>query len=105
MSFRGSNFNDRIEEQKKAKLELLKRAKAREIDPETKAKLAAERIERNKVRDERKIKAEEERKAKAISDATEKADKEKADKEHADKLQAAQKARRDAKYAARKARR
>lgn len=105
MSFRGSNFNDRIAEQKKAKLELLKRAKEKQIDPETKAKLAAERIERNKVREERKLKAETERKAKAIQDATDKADKEKADKEKADKLQLAQKARRDAKYAARKARR
>lgn len=105
MSFRGSNFNDRIAEQKKAKLELLKRAKAKQIDPEVKAKLAEERIARNKTREERKLKAEEERVAKALQDATDKAAKEKATKEKAEKDKAAQKARRDAKYAARKARR
>lgn len=105
MSFTGSNFGDRIAEQKKAKLELLKRAKAKQIDPEVKAKMAAERIERNKIRDERKKQQEAERKAKAEQDALEKAEKEKADKLAAEKLVAAQKARRDAKYAARKARR
>ncbi|PHR92982.1 MAG: hypothetical protein COA69_06605 [Robiginitomaculum sp.] len=105
MSFRGSNFNDRIAEQKKAKLELLKRAKAKQIDPEVKAKLAEERISRNKIREERKLKAEEDRVAKALQDATDKAAKEKATTEKAAKDKAAQKARRDAKYAARKARR
>ncbi len=105
MSFRGSNFSDRIEEQKKAKLELLKRAKAKQIDPEVKAKLAAERIERNKRRDERKKQLEAERIAKAEQEAQEKEEKEKASKLAAEKLAAAQKARRDAKYAARKARR
>ena len=40
MSFNGSNFNDRMADQKKAKLEMLKRAKAKELSPEAKAKLA-----------------------------------------------------------------
>ncbi|MBL4871272.1 MAG: hypothetical protein JKX72_10000 [Robiginitomaculum sp.] len=105
MSFKGSNFGDRIAEQKKAKLELLKRAKAKQIDPVLKAKQAAERIERNKVRDARKKQAEAERIAKAEKEILEKIAKEKSDKLAKEKLVAAQKARRDAKYAARKARR
>ena len=64
--------------------------------------MAAERIERNKIRDERKKQQESERKAKAEQDATDKAEKEKSDKLAAEKLVTAQKARRDAKYAARK---
>ena len=45
MSFRGNNFNDRMADQKKAKLDLLKRAQEKQMSPEVKAKLAAERIE------------------------------------------------------------
>ncbi len=105
MGFKNSNFNDRIAEQKKAKLELLKRAKAKQIDPELKAKRTAERIERNKVREERKKLAEEQRKIDTENAAAEKLAKESAAIDKAAKLKAAQKARRDAKYAARKARR
>jgi len=105
MGFKGSNFGDRIAEQKKAKLELLKRAQAKKLDPEAKAKLAAERIERNKHREIRQVENEKKRKFKALQAAAEKAQKEKDKKTNAAKLAEDQKARRDAKYAARKAKR
>lgn len=105
MSFRGNNFNDRIADQKKAKLELLKRAKEKQIDPEVKAKLAAERIERNRIRDEKRVKAEADRIERERVEVEEASAKAEASKLNAEKLKNAQKARRDAKYAARKARR
>lgn len=105
MGFKGSNFNDRMSDQKKAKLDLLKRAKAKQMDPEVIAQRAEERIERNKLRDERKKIADAKRIADAETAAAEKLASEKAEKEKKEKLVAAQKARRDAKYAARKARR
>jgi len=36
MSFTGHNFNDRLKEQKEAKLAMLKRAKEKQLDPEQK---------------------------------------------------------------------
>ena len=47
MSFTGSTFNDRLKEQKEAKLAMLKRAKEKQLDPEQKAKLLEERAKRN----------------------------------------------------------
>lgn len=57
MSFKGHKFQDRLAEQKKAKLELLKRAKEKQFDPEERARIAAERIERAKRREERQKEA------------------------------------------------
>lgn len=105
MSFPGNNFGDRIAEQKKAKLEMLKRAKAKQLSPEAKAKLASERIETAKRREIRQAENEKKRKFKALQDAALKAEKEIAKKRDAEKLVVDQKAKRDARYAARKAKR
>ena len=105
MSFNGSNFNDRLSAQKEAKLEMLKRAKAKQLDPEAKAKLTAERIERAERRVIREAEAEKKRKFKALQDAALKAEKQMKQKRNADMTVAEAKAKRDAKYAARKARR
>lgn len=105
MGFKGSNFNDRLAEQKKAKLELLKRAKEKELDPEAKAKLTAERIKRAEARVIREEENEKKRKFKALQDAALKAEKQMKRERETVRLQAEQKARRDARYAARKARR
>ncbi len=105
MSFNGSNFGDRMADQKKAKLEMLKRAKAKEMSPEAKAKLAAERIEVAERRAVRQAENEKKRKFEALQEAAEKAQKEADTKRLAEKRVSDQKARRDAKYAARKARR
>jgi hypothetical protein len=92
-------------EQKKAKLEMLKRAQEKQMDPEAKAKLAEERIERAKHREIRQVENEKKRKFKALQDAALKVEKETAKKRDAEKLAADQKAKRDARYAARKAKR
>lgn len=105
MSFKGSNFNDRISEQKKAKLEMLKRAQAKKLSPEEAAKKAAERAERAAAREIRQAENEKKRKFKALQAAALKAEKEINKKRDTERLAAEQKARRDAKYAARKARR
>ena len=39
--FEGHNFADRLQKQKEAKLELLKRAKEKQLDPEEKARILA----------------------------------------------------------------
>ena len=64
MSFKGNSFNDRIAEQKKAKLEMLKRAKAKAPSPEEMEKITAERIERAERRAIREKEAEKKRKVK-----------------------------------------
>jgi hypothetical protein len=108
----GTNFNDRLKAQKEAKLAMLKRAKEKELDPEEKAKLMAERAKRNEARAIREAKREEERKREAAEAAAAKAEEERkkllaieAQKKAQEDLKRAQKARRDAKYAARKKRR
>ena len=103
MSFSGSNFNDRMAEQKKAKLEMLKRAQAKQMSPEAKAKLAEERIEVAARREIRQVENEKNRKFKALQDAAAKVQKEKDKITTAARVKADQKAKRDAKYAARKA--
>ncbi len=105
MSFRGNNFNDRMADQKKAKLDLLKRAQEKQMSPEVKAKLAAERIEVAERRAIRQVENEKNRKFKALQDAAAKVQKEKDKVTNAAQLKADQKAKRDAKYAARKNRR
>jgi len=109
MSFTGSTFNDRLKEQKEAKLAMLKRAKDKQLDPEQKAKLLEERAKRNEERAKREVEKEIARKAKLAKAAEEKAEKERKHKlaqEAAQKakieMERAAKARRDAKYAARK---
>ena len=103
--FPGHNFTDRLKEQKSAKLDMLKRAKAKQLDEKALAKKLEERAKINEARAKREavkeaerakqaeeqaaIEAEEARKAELAAAAAEKA---KAD------LAVAQKARRDARY-------
>ena len=105
MSFKGSNYNDRISEQKKAKLEMLKRAQAKKLSPEEAAAKAAKRAELAAAREIRQAENEKKRKFKALQDAALKAEKEMNKKRDAARLIEDQKAKRDAKYAARKAKR
>ncbi len=105
MSFRGSNFGDRIAEQKKAKLDMLKRAQEKQMSPEAKAERAAERIEVAQRREIRQAENEKKRKFKALQDAALKAEKEMKKTRDAAQLVTDQKAKRDARYAARKAKR
>ena len=111
MSLPGQNFNDRLKEQKQAKLAMLKRAKEKQLDPEQKEKLLKERAIRNEQRAKRETEKEAARKSKIEKLAIEKAEKDRKNKlaqEAAQKakveMERAAKARRDAKYAARKAR-
>ena len=76
MSFTGHNFDDRLKSQKEAKLAMLKRAKAKELDPEQKAKLMEERAKRNEERAKREAEKAAIRKAKELKAAEEKAEKE-----------------------------
>lgn len=112
MSFTGHNYNDRLKEQKEARLAMLERAKAKKLDPEAHAKKMEERARINEARtkreaekeiqrieDDKRIvaeKTEAERKTRLAAAAQKKAEAE---------LVTAQKARRDARYAARKAKR
>lgn len=112
MSFPGQqNFTDRLKEQREAKLAMLERAKEKRLDPDEKDRLMKERAERNQRREEREAKKEAERKADEKRIADEKAERErkvkiaaKAKVKAQEELVRAQKARRDAKYAARKGR-
>ena len=77
MSFPGQQtFNERLKEQKEAKLAMLKRAKEKQLDPAEKERLLKERAERNKKREEREAKKEAERKEEEKRLAEEKAEKE-----------------------------
>ena len=105
----GQNFNDRLKAQKEAKLDMLKRAKAKQLDPAEKARLMEERAERNAAREAREEKRKEERKSEEAAAAAAKAEEARkmllavdAQKKAKVELVKAQKARRDAKYAARK---
>jgi len=75
MSFTGHNFNDRLKEQKEAKLAMLKRAKEKQLDPEQKAKLMEERAKRNELRAKREAEKQAARKAKEAKLAADKAEK------------------------------
>jgi hypothetical protein len=105
----GQNFNDRLKEQKEAKLAMLKRAKEKQLDPAEKAKIMEERAKRNEAREARETERRAERKRKEAEEAALKAEEERkkllaieAGKKAKEDLVKAQKARRDAKYAARK---
>ena len=107
--FSGHNFNDRLKSQKEDKLAMLKRAQERQMDPEIKAKKMAERAERNKLKAERDAIRAEEKKVEAARLEAERIEDERkaalgalAAKKAQEELVKAQKARRDAKYAARK---
>lgn len=111
MSIPGQTFSDRLQAQKEAKLDMLKRAKEKQLDPAEKERLMEERAARNAAREERERKRVEERLAKIEQEKAEKAERERkkklADEAHIkakEELVRTQKAQRDAKYAARKGR-
>ncbi|MEM7727696.1 MAG: DUF6481 family protein [Pseudomonadota bacterium] len=111
MSIPGQTFNDRLQAQKEAKLAMLKRAQEKQLDPAEKERLMEERAARNAAREEREQKRAAEKAAKIEQEKAEKAERERkkkladeARKKAREELARQQKAARDAKYAARKAR-